>query len=135
MMHEKARWIWISPDAGMNEYAVLEGNFCFGEGAALFCVAAETDYILRINGQLAGFGQFAGYPGEKYYDELDITALCLPGENTYTLTVRYEGVNSATINFLTQKLTLEAEDERLESILDQAEAIIRKIEPDCVLVR
>ena len=48
---------------------------------------------------------------------------------------KIDGVNSATINFLTQKLTLEAEDERLESILDQAEAIIRKIEPDCVLKR
>jgi copper chaperone CopZ len=48
---------------------------------------------------------------------------------------KIEGVNSATINFLTQKLTLDAEDDRLESILDQAEAVIRKIEPDCVLKR
>ena len=48
---------------------------------------------------------------------------------------KLEGVNSATINFLTQKLTLDAEDDRLESILDQAEAVIRKIEPDCVLKR
>ena len=46
-----------------------------------------------------------------------------------------DGVQSANINFLTQKLTLEAEDARFEDILDQAEAIIRKIEPDCVLVR
>ena len=48
---------------------------------------------------------------------------------------KIEGVNSATINFLTQKLTLDAQDDRLESILDQAEAVIRKIEPDCVLKR
>ena len=48
---------------------------------------------------------------------------------------KIEGVNSATINFLTQKLTLEAEEEQFETILDQAEAIIRKIEPDCVLKR
>jgi len=48
---------------------------------------------------------------------------------------KIDGVNSATINFLTQKLTLDAEDGRLDSILDQAEAIIRKIEPDCVLKR
>jgi len=46
-----------------------------------------------------------------------------------------DGVTSANINFLTQKLTLEADDDRFESILDQAEIIIRKIEPDCVLVR
>ena len=48
---------------------------------------------------------------------------------------KLDGVISANVNFLTQKLTLEAEEEHLESILDQAEAIIRKIEPDCVLVR
>lgn len=48
---------------------------------------------------------------------------------------KIEGVSSATVNFLTQKLTLEAEEARLESILDQAEAIIKKIEPDCVLKR
>ena len=48
---------------------------------------------------------------------------------------KLEGVNSVTINFLTQKLTLDAQDERFEPILDQAEAIIKKIEPDCVLKR
>ena len=48
---------------------------------------------------------------------------------------KLEGVSSVTVNFLTQKLTLEVEDARFESVLDQAEAIIRKIEPDCVLKR
>lgn len=48
---------------------------------------------------------------------------------------KIEGVNSATINFLTQKLTLDAEDDRFESILDQAEGIIKKIEPDCIVKR
>ena len=46
-----------------------------------------------------------------------------------------EGVQSAHVNFLTQKLTLEADEAVLETILDQAETIIRKIEPDCTLVR
>ena len=48
---------------------------------------------------------------------------------------KIEGVNSANVNFLTQKLTLDAEEARLESLLDEAERIIKKIEPDCVLVR
>ena len=48
---------------------------------------------------------------------------------------KIDGVNSATINFLTQKLTLDADDARLDAILDEAERIIKKIEPDCVLVR
>ena len=48
---------------------------------------------------------------------------------------KLDGVQSANINFLTQKLTLEAEEDRFEALLEQADAIIRKIEPDCVLVR
>lgn len=48
---------------------------------------------------------------------------------------KIEGVNSANVNFLTQKLTLDADEARLDSILDEAERIIKKIEPDCVLVR
>ena len=48
---------------------------------------------------------------------------------------KLEGVNSANVNFLTQKLTLDADDSRYDAILDEAERIIKKIEPDCVLVR
>ena len=48
---------------------------------------------------------------------------------------KLEGVNNANVNFLTQKLTLDAEDAQFNSILAQAETIIKKIEPDCVLVR
>ena len=48
---------------------------------------------------------------------------------------KIEGVNSANVNFLTQKLTLDADEARLDAMLDEAERIIKKIEPDCVLVR
>ena len=48
---------------------------------------------------------------------------------------KLDGVHSAHVNFLTQKLTLDADEARLDSILDEAERIIKKIEPDCVLVR
>lgn len=48
---------------------------------------------------------------------------------------KLDGMQSANINFLTQKLTLEAEEENFARLLDEAERIIKKIEPDCVLVR
>ena len=44
------------------------------------------------------------------------------------------GVQKAIMNFMTQKLTLEAEDEKLDEILQQAAKICRKIEPDCRIV-
>ena len=40
-----------------------------------------------------------------------------------------DGVISCQINFMTAKLTLEAEDERLDSVLEAAQKIARKLEP------
>lgn len=45
-----------------------------------------------------------------------------------------DGVNSATISFMTQKLVLDADEARFEAILDEAARICKKIEPDCVLL-
>lgn len=45
------------------------------------------------------------------------------------------GVQTAAVNFLTQKLTVEAPDEQFESIMDEVVALCRKIEPDCVILR
>lgn len=47
---------------------------------------------------------------------------------------KLSGVTGASINFMTQKLTLEAEDEKFDEILQQAAKICRKIEPDCRIV-
>ncbi|MBQ9802071.1 MAG: hypothetical protein IJW51_03255 [Clostridia bacterium] len=96
MIHEKAQWIWLAEHAAPDEYAFFEGEFDFWGQTALFSIAAETDYVLYVNGALADFGQFAGYPFEKYCDEIDITPYCQSGPNRFSLTVRYEGMNSAT---------------------------------------
>lgn len=43
------------------------------------------------------------------------------------------GVTSASVNFLSQKLTLEAPDELFDSILKQAADCVKKVEPDCTI--
>lgn len=48
---------------------------------------------------------------------------------------KLDGVKLASVNFLTQKLTLEAEDEKFDEILEKASAICKKVEPDCTIVR
>ena len=45
------------------------------------------------------------------------------------------GVQKVSINFMTQKMTLEAEEADFERILDEADRAIRKVEPDCRLIR
>ena len=43
---------------------------------------------------------------------------------------KIEGVQSAKVNFMMQKFTLEAEDDRFEEILQEAIRIGKTIEPD-----
>ncbi len=45
------------------------------------------------------------------------------------------GVTDASISFMTQKLTLEADDAAFDEILEQAQACCSKVEPDCLIIR
>ena len=48
---------------------------------------------------------------------------------------KIEGVQNASVSFMSQKLTLEADDSRFESIMDEVVKVCKRIEPDCVIVR
>ena len=41
-----------------------------------------------------------------------------------------DGVKEATVNFITQKLAIEAEAKKMPAIIEAAEKIVKKIEPD-----
>lgn len=43
---------------------------------------------------------------------------------------KVDGVNSVTVNFLTEKMILDIDESKLESIMAQVEKIVHKIEPD-----
>ena len=45
------------------------------------------------------------------------------------------GVQNVSISFMSQKMILEAEDDRFEQILDESAKLIKKFEPDCRIVR
>ena len=44
-----------------------------------------------------------------------------------------DGVSSANVSFMTQKLTLDAEEKELDKIMKQVKKTIKKIEPDVSL--
>ena len=46
---------------------------------------------------------------------------------------RIDGVTDASVSFLTQKLTLDAADDRFDHILKEVVRTCRKIEPDCTI--
>ena len=47
---------------------------------------------------------------------------------------KINGVNKATVSFMTQKLTIDADDSRFYEILKETVATIKKVEPDCTVL-
>lgn len=45
-----------------------------------------------------------------------------------------EGVQNASVNFMLQKLTLEATDEDFDQVLEDVINIVAEIEPDCEII-
>lgn len=44
------------------------------------------------------------------------------------------GVKSVSVNFMTLKMFVEAEDERFNEIMAEIERMCRKVEPDCKII-
>lgn len=47
---------------------------------------------------------------------------------------KIDGVTNATVSFMTQKMTIEADDDKFDDIVKQAVKICKKVEPDCEIV-
>ena len=48
---------------------------------------------------------------------------------------RLSGVENVTVNFMTQKLTLEAADETFDQLIEEAQKAISKVDPNCLIIR
>lgn len=49
--------------------------------------------------------------------------------------LKIEGVQSANVSFMSQKLTIEAADDRFEEIMNEVVRVCKKVEPDCIIKR
>lgn len=64
---------------------------------------------------------------KKFNIEVDCANCAAKIENALN---KMEGVNRASVSFMTQKLVLDADDERFSDILKDAVKTAKKIEPD-----
>lgn len=46
---------------------------------------------------------------------------------------KIEGVNDVTVSFMTQKMTVDADDGRFDQIMKEVVTVCKKVEPDCVI--
>ena len=47
---------------------------------------------------------------------------------------KIEGVNEVSINFLAQKMIIDADDARFEQIMKEAQAACSKVDPECKIL-
>ena len=47
---------------------------------------------------------------------------------------KLDGVQDATVSFMTQKLTIQADDARFDAVVQEAVKACKKVEPDCEIV-
>lgn len=48
---------------------------------------------------------------------------------------KIDGISEANVSFMTQKMTIEAEDGRFDEIMEEVVSVCRKVEPDCRILR
>ena len=48
---------------------------------------------------------------------------------------KIDGVKDASVNFITQKMMVDADDDRFEAIMDEVVKVCAKVEPDCRILR
>lgn len=65
-------------------------------------------------------------------DEIDCANCALKLEDAIK---KVDGVDDAKVNFMTQKLTLVAADNRFDDVLDDVVTLVAKMEPDCEVIR
>ncbi len=48
---------------------------------------------------------------------------------------KINGVNAVTVSFMTQRLSIDADDASFEDIMNQVVKVCKKVEPDCRIIR
>jgi len=97
---EKADWIWCESEGQADEYGEFYSSFnCDGEENVKLKISADSNYAVYINGKFAVFGQYADFPYDKIYDEVDITKFCKNGKNHVAVIVWYFGITTTSVYY------------------------------------
>ena len=90
-MHPQAKWIWADTPQNPDQHCNFYVPFVYTSGNVRMRISVDSNYAIWVNGKLANSGQYPDYPHYKVMDSLDLTALCVPGENHLAITVWYYG--------------------------------------------
>ena len=130
---EKASWIWRQAKAGIDEFCDFLTTFTATAGKHYtLSIAADSNYTVWLNGELATFGQYADYPTDKVYDKVDITPYVKEGENRLVVSVWYYGINSSTYRVGEAGLIFEVTNEGGEVVAHSSADTLSRLSLDYV---
>lgn len=90
-MQSISKWIWTEAISQNDSYAEFYDTFKFTGQSMELLISADSNYSVYINGAFVNSGQYPDFPHYKVYDKLDITELCVKGENSLAVVVWYYG--------------------------------------------
>lgn len=67
---------------------------------------------------------------KKYKIEVDCANCAAKMEDAIK---KLDGVNDASVSFMMQKMTIDADDARFDEIMKEVVEVCKKVEPDCVI--
>lgn len=99
-----------------------------GSGAARTLLQTKMNEKRRPRGGLGGTDMKRVYKLE----DLDCANCAAKMERAIN---KIDGVQSASVSFMAQRLSVEADEARFEEIMDKIERTCKRVEPDCRIVR
>ena len=99
ILFENSKWIWCNDSPKADEYGEFYCNFEYNGGKLSLAISADSNYAAYINGKLAAFGQYADFPYDKVYDEVDVSEFAVHGENHLAIVVWYYGIDDTQVYF------------------------------------
>ncbi|MBQ8302731.1 MAG: family 78 glycoside hydrolase catalytic domain [Clostridia bacterium] len=88
---QDAKWIWVSDNAGVDEYAEFYTTLKATDAPTLCRISCDGDYTLFINGKYVASNQYGDFEHYKIYDEIEITEHLTEGENQLQILVWHFG--------------------------------------------
>ena len=90
------KWIWHGEAATINSYVNFKREFEISEitSNASIKIAADSEYVLYLNGNFVGTGQFDDFPPIYTYDTYDVSMCIKNGTNIIEIFAYYQGDES-----------------------------------------
>ena len=88
------KWIWDAAKCGkIDSYKAFRKTFHLDEipGTAAVQIAADSTFVLYVNGVRVPGGQFSDYPKDRSYSTLEIAPYLRKGTNVIAVSVHYLG--------------------------------------------